>query len=146
MLMPASVAAATYIDLAHDDPAAMPPITESNRSHSIANLGWLEGSWHRIQGTDELEKVWTRPTRDAVMGLIRWLRQRKTWMYELISVGQDEAGPIFRIRLFGCGFETTGKGRVSDLSGEAQRPSGGHLREPQHWGRSPYPVSLSKTG
>lgn len=67
----------------------------------IAGLAWMSGRWV-IEGPGQyLEESWGVPRGDALVGTFRWSRDGALWLYELMSVEQDEdAVPVFRLRHF----------------------------------------------
>jgi hypothetical protein len=69
-------------------------------SPSVADLAWMEGTWTTSFGENELEEVWSRPNRKSMMGMFRWSRGGESWMYELMTIEQEESGLIFRLRHF----------------------------------------------
>ncbi len=67
---------------------------------TIADLGFIEGRWHTELGGDRLEEVWSEPTGDSMMGMFRWIKDGKVWMWELLTIREEGADIIFRFRHF----------------------------------------------
>jgi hypothetical protein len=67
---------------------------------TIRDLAWLEGTWTSRFDENELEEIWSRPNAKSMMGMFRWSRGGESWMYELMTIEQEEAGLVFRLRHF----------------------------------------------
>jgi len=68
---------------------------------TVKDLAWMSGRWLRKQGKDDLEETWSPPLGDTAMGMFRWNRDGKTWMYELMSIETEDSGLVFHLRHFG---------------------------------------------
>ena len=85
-------------------PAPAPQLP--NETPSIADLGWMAGTWVREEtGGQYLEEVWTAPVNNSLTGMFRWNRGGKPWMCELMTISLDGEKPIFRLRHFDAALE-----------------------------------------
>lgn len=70
------------------------------RGDGIAGLTWLSGTWVRDDGGQHLEETWSAATDYAMIGMFRWARQEKVWLYELMSIESENHTLVFRLRHF----------------------------------------------
>jgi len=69
-------------------------------------LAWMKGRWVIDDAGQYLEETWGPAREDAMVGSLRWARQGKVWLYELMSIETDEeAGLVFRLRHFNRSLE-----------------------------------------
>ena len=66
----------------------------------VADLTWMAGHWAMERQRDTLDEVWSKPSGDCVMGVFRWIKRGKIWMYELLTIRDEESGPVYRFRHF----------------------------------------------
>lgn len=66
----------------------------------LDDLAWLEGTWRTTQGDAELEERWSAPLGDCLVGTFRWLRSSKVWMYEIMTISEEDGRIIFRLKHF----------------------------------------------
>ena len=66
----------------------------------LATLSWMAGQWIRNDGKDQLEETWSEPSHDSVMGMFRWIKSGKVWMFELMTITVDGEDIVFRLRHF----------------------------------------------
>lgn len=72
----------------------------------VADLGWMSGRWVGGGGGEYLEETWGPAAGDTLVGMFRWMREGKVFMYELMCVEQDENGDVaFTLRHFSRGLE-----------------------------------------
>ena len=69
-------------------------------AQQLAKLEWMRGEWVREQGADRLEEIWSAPSGDSLMGMFRWDKQGKAWMYELMCITVEEGTLVFRLKHF----------------------------------------------
>ena len=67
---------------------------------SVAELGWIAGSWRTTLGTDQLEEIWGEPMGNQLAGAFRWIKDGKIWMNELITITDEGERIVFRLRHF----------------------------------------------
>lgn len=70
----------------------------------IADVAWIAGRWQLEQGEGVLEEVWSEPSGDCMMGMFRWLKNGKVWIYELLTIREEEDSLVFRFRHFDKGL------------------------------------------
>jgi hypothetical protein len=66
----------------------------------LAALSWLAGDWRTKFGDDDLEEHWSAPFGDSMMGVFRWVKGGKVWMFELLSIVGDGDDIVFRLKHF----------------------------------------------
>ncbi len=66
----------------------------------VADLAWMQGRWVGESDGDRLEEVWSAPSGDCMMGMFRWIKGGKVWMYELLTIVEDADGITFRFKHF----------------------------------------------
>lgn len=66
----------------------------------IADVAWIAGTWRGEDGSDRLEERWSEPLGDGMVGTFRWLRSDAVWMYELMTITEDDGLLVFRIKHF----------------------------------------------
>ncbi len=69
-------------------------------SSKLAALSWLAGEWRTKFGGDDLEEHWSAPFGDSMMGVFRWVKGGKVWMFELLSIVGDGDDIVFRLKHF----------------------------------------------
>jgi hypothetical protein len=95
-IMTASLAVTVTVAVIHgDEPAARPAATAD-----IEQLAWIAGTWHSKHGTDRVEEHWGPPLGDCMVGTLRWLRRDAVWMYELMTIAEEDGRPVFRLKHF----------------------------------------------
>jgi hypothetical protein len=73
-------------------PSAAPP--------DLDPLAWLQGTWRGEVGGDHLEEYWSPPVGDSMIGMFRWIKGGKVWMYEMLAITVDGNDIVFRLRHF----------------------------------------------
>jgi lactoylglutathione lyase len=91
--------------MSYDDspPSEEQPAAEAQPAKSkftIEQLGWLAGTWKSSLRTSELREMWSQPQSGAMMGMFQWPRDGKSWLWEFMTLEQEEEGIIFRLRHF----------------------------------------------
>jgi len=90
----------------------------------LEKLAWMRGTWLAHQGGDVLEEIWSAPAGDSLMGMFRWAKQGKAWMFELITVTADDHGVVFRLKHFDrtlVGWEEKGEALTYPLLRQGER-------------------------
>jgi hypothetical protein len=72
------------------------PLTEC----SIAELAWLCGGWSGHYQSDAIEEHWSKPLSGAMMGMFRWMKSGRPWLYELMTLKDEHTGVVLSIRHF----------------------------------------------
>lgn len=85
---------------AQDQPAETAAPT-ARATPTLEALSWMTGRWVMEAPGQHLEETWGHPRGDALVGTFRWNREGRIWLYELMSVEEDEDGrAVFRLRHF----------------------------------------------
>ncbi len=72
----------------------------------LDELAWMKGRWIIDGDGQYIEETWGPAREDALVGSLRWARQKKVWLYELMSIEADEEnGLVFRLRHFNRNLE-----------------------------------------
>lgn len=66
----------------------------------IADVSWIQGRWGTQFGDNELEEIWSPPAGDCMMASFRWLKGDKIWMYELLTMVEEESTLVLRFKHF----------------------------------------------
>lgn len=74
-----------------------PPFAKAD----ISDVAWLAGNWIKQDGKNLLQELWTEPTGDGMVGSFRWIKEGKVWIYELMTIRQEDGTLVFRFRHFG---------------------------------------------
>ncbi len=85
-------------------PAASSAAGTADPVAALQSLAWIEGTWRASHGSDELEEVWSAPAADSMMGMFRWTRGGKVWMFELMNITVEGERLVFRLRHFNRDF------------------------------------------
>ncbi len=87
---------AALVPLGTADPSA----ERTDGAFDIEDLAWMEGRWVCRRNGDVLEEIWSAPTGDCLMGMFRWMKGDKVWMYELMTIIADGDEIVFRLKHF----------------------------------------------
>ena len=68
---------------------------------SIADVAWITGEWAKENDKDRLEETWSVPRGDSMIGMFRWLKDGKVWIYELLTIREERGTLVLRFRHFG---------------------------------------------
>ena len=83
----------------------LPQATASEDS-LMTELAWMEGRWIIADGGQYLEETWGPARENAMVGSLRWARKGDVWLYELMSIEEDQdSGLVFRLRHFNRNLE-----------------------------------------
>jgi len=78
-------------------------------AHNLDQLAWLSGKWVAQKGEGRLEETWSEPYGDCMVGMFRWTRNDKAFLYELLSVREEQVDDrntlAFRLRHFHADLE-----------------------------------------
>ena len=67
---------------------------------SIADVAWIAGEWAKEEGNIRLEESWSVARGDSMIGMFRWLKDGKVWIYELMAIREESETLVFRFRHF----------------------------------------------
>ena len=76
-----------------------PPAVTGPRA-GVEDLHWLTGCWERQEDGQELREIWSPPCGDALSGMLHWARRGHVWLYELMSIEEENDTLVFRLRHF----------------------------------------------
>ena len=58
----------------------------AQKSHSLAELGWLTGCWEGREGEAIIEEVWSKPSGGTMLGFGRTVKDGKTTTFEFMQI------------------------------------------------------------
>lgn len=67
---------------------------------SLQQLSFLVGRWRENRAGTRLEECWLEPEAGAMVGLSRFTTSEQVKLYELLSLQQEQRGPVLRLRHF----------------------------------------------
>ncbi|MCH8146457.1 MAG: hypothetical protein IH987_00465 [Planctomycetes bacterium] len=70
----------------------------------LSRLSWMHGEWISKQDGDTLHETWSAPHGDSMMGMFRWIKGDKVWIFELITITADGNDVVFRLKHFSRGM------------------------------------------
>ena len=83
-------------------PAPAEPVAR----RSLADVAFFEGRWVGKVGDNVVEEQWSGARGTSMMGMFRWLvADGSPYMFELMTMTQEEGGVVLRLRHFGAGLE-----------------------------------------
>ncbi|HEX7151660.1 MAG TPA: DUF6265 family protein [Thermoanaerobaculia bacterium] len=72
---------------------------------TVADLAFFEGKWVSKEAGDMFwEEHWTAPIGDNLLGMCRAQNKGKTFFYELLTIEQEENGPVMKLKHFSRGL------------------------------------------
>lgn len=78
----------------------VPQHVVAQRPSTLAEFSWLQGAWVMQDGDDRLDEWWSSPVGNSMVGSFRWTRDGRLWMTEHMSITDEGADVIFRLRHF----------------------------------------------
>ncbi len=76
-----------------------PPKT-SPVSAKLTDLAWIQGHWTTKFGPNELHEIWSPPNADCMMASFCWIKNGSIWMYELLTMREDDDTIVLRFKHF----------------------------------------------
>lgn len=73
---------------------------EATVKAKLADVSWIQGHWGTEFGENELDEIWSPPVGDCMMASFRWLKGGKIWMYELLTITEEEDTLVLRFKHF----------------------------------------------
>lgn len=80
--------------------ADKPTPKEEPLQAKIGDLAWIEGHWASKFGPNELDEIWSHPAGECMMASFRWIKNGKIWMYELMTMAEEDTGIALRFKHF----------------------------------------------
>ncbi|HEX9983489.1 MAG TPA: DUF6265 family protein [Thermoanaerobaculia bacterium] len=72
---------------------------------TVSDLAFFEGRWALTEADGTFwEEQWTAPAGDSLLGMCRAQKGGKTFFYELLTIEQEETGPVMKLKHFGRGL------------------------------------------
>jgi len=71
-----------------------------SKSAKIGDVAWIAGHWGTEMDGDQLDEHWSKPDGDCMMGMFRWMKDDKVWIYELLTIRQEKGTLVLRFRHF----------------------------------------------
>ena len=87
-----------------DDKKEEVPAATASALESLQRLKWMHGEWISKQGGDTLHETWSHAHGDSMMGMFRWIKGDRVWMFELITITADGDDVVFRLKHFSRGM------------------------------------------
>ncbi len=79
---------------------------EPSAATGVQRLAWMTGVWRIESGEQRLEETWSAAADDAILGMFRWSRDGRVWMYELMAIETHPADDlVFTLRHFYPGLK-----------------------------------------
>ncbi len=71
----------------------------------IDSLAWMTGTWAGPLGESVIEEVWTAPQAGSISAAVRFLRDKKTTMFEYITIAEEGQTLVLRLMQWGPGMQ-----------------------------------------
>ena len=72
----------------------------SGAAARISDVAWIAGRWSLDREDGRLEEVWSEPAGDCMMGMFRWLKEGRVWIYEMLTIREEAGTLVLRFRHF----------------------------------------------
>lgn len=109
--------------------------TETTTVASIEQLVWMAGGWSGEVDGDPVDEHWALPSAGVMMGMFRWIKNGRVFMYELLVIEPEQDGLVLRLKHFDVGLKgweekamAVAYPLVSAGDGEAVFEKGGSFR------------------
>ncbi|HEX6199273.1 MAG TPA: DUF6265 family protein [Thermoanaerobaculia bacterium] len=109
---------ALVLVLATAPAAAAPEAAPPAAVESLDTMAWLAGSWEGALGDDPVTEAWFPPVDGTMVGLFRWEKGGKVFLYELLRLAETPDGVTLEIKHFGgdfTGWEEKDEAKLFDL-------------------------------
>jgi hypothetical protein len=77
--------------------AASPFVSAQDKKPTLADLGWLSGSWDNGDTLRRYEEQWMKPGGTSMLGMSRTVGKGRTVAHEFLQIKQDTTGEIFYV-------------------------------------------------
>jgi hypothetical protein len=71
---------------------------------SIDDLAWMAGDWYGHVDGDDIDEHWSTPAGGVMLGIFRWLKNGKVYLYELLAIEPEANGLVLRLKHFDRGL------------------------------------------
>lgn len=72
---------------------------------SIADLGWMTGTWTAALGPNTLEENWIAPANGSIAAMVRMSGPNGIGMWEVITIEEKDGSLMMHVQQWGKGFE-----------------------------------------
>ena len=83
---------------------SMNPISAPVTPVAIDHLAWMAGSWYGTVDDDPVDEHWSTPAGGVMMGMFRWLKNDRLYLYELLAIEPEETRLVLRLKHFDRGL------------------------------------------
>jgi hypothetical protein len=82
-----------------------PKLTPLNhKAATVDDLAWMAGRWYGHVHGDLVDEHWSNPAGGVMLGMFRWLKDGKVYLYELLAIEPESAGLVLRLKHFDRGL------------------------------------------
>jgi hypothetical protein len=78
--------------------------TASITAATIERLAWMAGSWSGMVDDDPVDEHWALPAGGVMMGMFRWMKHGRLFMYELLVIEPENDALVLRLKHFDQGL------------------------------------------
>lgn len=72
---------------------------------TLDDLARLAGSWYGHVGEDLIDEHWSAPAGGVMIGIFRWLKQGRLYIYEFLAIDPEASGGlVLRLKHFHDGL------------------------------------------
>jgi hypothetical protein len=83
---------------------------------TVADLGWMTGTWSGAAGPNTLEENWVTPHDGSMAALVRMTGAQGVGMWEMITVEEKDGSLVLRIQQWNKGFEPRAEAQTMELA------------------------------
>ena len=80
------------------------PTNLNSSSATVDHLAWMAGSWSGYVEDDPIDEHWSTPAGGVMMGMFRWLKHGRLYLYELLTIEPDASSLVLRLKHFDRGL------------------------------------------
>ena len=71
---------------------------------AIERLTWMAGSWSGAVDDDPVDEHWALPAGGVMIGMFRWMKHGRLYLYELLVIEPENDGLVLRLKHFDLGL------------------------------------------
>jgi hypothetical protein len=83
---------------------------------TVADLGWMTGTWAAALGPNTLEENWVVPTNGSMAALVRMTGADGVGMWEMITIEEKDGSLVMNIQQWNSGFEPRAEKQTLELA------------------------------
>lgn len=72
---------------------------------TVAQLGWMTGTWSALAGPNTLEENWVVPSNGSMAALVRMTGAEGVAMWEMITIEERDGSLMMNLQQWNKGFE-----------------------------------------